>query len=282
MKTYAIGDVHGRADLLGEMLEFIAGENIDDPQAYRVVFLGDIIDRGPDSRIAMDLVVAELGRHAQSRLIVGNHEEFLLYFLDLPEKRDLVFGHWMNNGGLACATSYGLDATKPYTDLREAHRDLMDLLDRNSDHVAAIRAAESSVVDGDYILVHAGLRPGVPLGGQTTKDLRTIRAAFLDSDFDFGQVVVHGHTVTASGRPEVYANRIALDTSGGQKDVSLSAVVLEAGRPNRFLAARHGAGRVKVNTIEPLIAGLQEGDAKPRRLAGLVAELPLRPGAKLQ
>ncbi|TAV98436.1 hypothetical protein ELI24_08580 [Rhizobium ruizarguesonis] len=144
MKTYAIGDVHGRADLLGEMLEFIAGENIDDPQSYRVVFLGDIIDRGPDSRIAMDLVVAELGRHAQSRLIVGNHEEFLLYFLDLPEKRDLVFGHWMNNGGLACATSYGLDTTKPYTDLREAHRDLMDLLHRNPDHVAAIRAAESS------------------------------------------------------------------------------------------------------------------------------------------
>ncbi|MHC2297935.1 metallophosphoesterase [Rhizobium mongolense] len=264
MKTYAIGDVHGRADLLGEMLEFIGAENTDDPRAYRVVFLGDIIDRGPDSRIAMNLVVAELGRHPQSRLILGNHEEFLLYFLDLPEKRDLVFSHWMNNGGLPCAISYGLDVTKSYPDIQEAHRDLIELLDRNPDHLAAIRAAESYVVDGDYILVHAGLRPGVPLDGQTTKDLRTIRTAFLDSDFDFGQVVVHGHTVTASGRPEVYANRIALDTSGGH-EVTLSAVVLEAGRPDRFLTARHGAGRVKVNAVEPLIAGLHEGEAKPAR-----------------
>lgn len=111
MRTYAIGDVHGRADLLATTLEFIENENITAPADYRVIFLGDIVDRGPDSTKAMDLVVTELGLRQNSRLILGNHEEFLLLFLDRPDKRHIVFDHWMSNGGVAAASSYGLDVT---------------------------------------------------------------------------------------------------------------------------------------------------------------------------
>lgn len=260
MKTYAIGDVHGRADLLEATLKFIEQENGSAPENYRVVFLGDIIDRGPDSRPAMDLVVRELHRRPSSRMILGNHEEFLLLFVDRPDKRDIVFHHWMQNGGLATAASYGLDVVHPYKSLSDAHRDLLNLLERHPFHIAAMRQAESMVYSGDYILVHAGLRPGVPLAEQTTKDLRTIREDFLLSRFDFGKTIVHGHSINSSIRPEIYDNRIGLDTGADRSSV-LCAAVFEDGRPNRFLAARTFRGDVQVSKVEPVVhltlAGLQ-------------------------
>ncbi|ACS55870.1 metallophosphoesterase [Rhizobium leguminosarum bv. trifolii WSM1325] len=251
MKTYAIADVHGRADLLGALLGNIAAANAQSSTDYRIVFLGDIIDRGPDSKNAMDLVVAELARCADSRLILGNHEEFLLYFLDLPEKRDLVFDHWMRNGGLACAASYGLDTSRPYHDIREAHRDLFELLERHPEHLAVLRSAVPMVVDTGHIFVHAGLRPGIPLPDQTTKDLRTIRAPFLESDYDFDRVVVHGHTISKSGRPEIYSNRIALDC-GAEHSGLLAAIEIAYGRPLRYFAAQK-TDRLDVVEVEPVM-----------------------------
>ncbi|MGV4796255.1 metallophosphoesterase [Rhizobium sp. F40D2] len=253
MKTYAIGDVHGRADLLGATLKFIEKENRAAPTGYRVIFLGDIIDRGPDSREAMNLVVAELARCEGSRLIMGNHEEFLLYFLELPEKRGLVFDHWIRNGGLACAASYGLDTSRLYHDDRDAHQDLLELLEVHPAHIAAIRSSVAMVVDEGHIFAHAGLRPGVPLSEQTTKDLRTIRGPFLESDHDFRRIVIHGHTITASGRPEIYSNRIALDC-GAEQTGLLAAIEIEGGQPHRYLAARK-SGRwdmIEVVDVEPV------------------------------
>ncbi|RVK38547.1 metallophosphoesterase [Sinorhizobium meliloti] len=253
MRTYAIGDVHGRADLLGELLSFVARENQAGLDDSRVVFLGDIIDRGPHSRQAMDLVVEELARRPVSSMILGNHEEFLLLFLDRPDKRDIVFEHWVSNGGLAAAASYGLDVNRPYPDVREAHDNLVELLNRHPTHIAVMRSAATFVRAGEYILVHAGLRPGIAIELQTEKDLRTIRAPFLESDFRFEQIVVHGHTVTSSRSPEVHANRIAIDTGADRFGV-LTALVLEEGRPNRFLSTRVSEGIIAVRETEPLQA----------------------------
>ena len=249
LKTYAIGDVHGRADLLAAMLSHLEQENEDDLLDYRVVFLGDIIDRGPDSAKAMDLVLEELERRAQSRLILGNHEEFLLLFLDRPDKRHIVFDHWMTNGGLAAAASYGLDVNRRYPNIADAHAELLSLLEARPAHIAVLRNARSHVLATDHVFVHAGLRPKVAIGDQTPKDMRTIRAAFLESDYDFGLTVVHGHTVTKSGLPEVYGNRIALDT-GAETSGVLSTLVVEPGRRNRFLATRATAGSVCVGSID--------------------------------
>ncbi|MGR9503758.1 metallophosphoesterase [Rhizobium leguminosarum] len=252
MKTYAIGDVHGRADLLEATLAFIENENRTAPLGYRVIFLGDIIDRGPASKEAMDLVVAELDRRPESRLILGNHEEFLLLFLDRPDKRHLVFDHWMSNGGLAAAVSYGLDAARPYLRIDDAHDDLLALLQSHPDHIAALRNASSHVVAGEHVFVHAGVRPRVQMADQTEKDMRTIRSDFLNSRYDFGRMVVHGHTETTSGRPEVYGNRIALDTAACASGV-LSTLVIEKNRDNRFFATKPAKSGIKVLRIDPAV-----------------------------
>lgn len=246
MKTYAIGDVHGRADLLYALLSFIRRDNESEPAGYRVIFLGDIIDRGPDSLEAMDLVVEELARHSESRLILGNHEEFLLLFLDRPDKRELVFDHWMRNGGLAAAASYGLDVSRRFERVEDAHESLLERLTTKPDHVAAMRDAVSIVTDKRHLFVHAGLRPGVSVGEQNTKDLRTIRKDFLTSDYDFGRVVVHGHTITQSLRPEVHRHRIALDT-GAERSGRLTAMLVDEGGEGVFLQTVGGA----VAEIEP-------------------------------
>ncbi|MFB2605515.1 metallophosphoesterase, partial [Rhizobium phaseoli] len=214
---------------------------------YRVIFLGDIIDRGPDSMGAMDMVVKELDRNTASRLILGNHEEFMLLFLDRPDKRDIVFDHWMRHGGLASAASYGLDVGGRYPRIEDAHESLLELLHRKQDHIGAMRRAASLIDDGDHFFVHAGLRPGVPVEQQTTKDMRTIRAGFLDSDFNFGATVVHGHTVTSTSRPETHRNRIALDTGAGAGG-SLSMMVVDHDGTRTFFQS---ASASQVMEIEP-------------------------------
>lgn len=252
MKTYAIGDVHGRADLLEATLTFIEEENRATPTGYRVIFLGDIIDRGPDSKRAMDLVVAELDRRSESRLILGNHEEFLLLFLDRPDKRHLVFDHWMSNGGLATAVSYGLDMTRRYERIEDAHHDLLARLTAYPRQIEILRAAESHVLSTEHVYVHAGLRPGVRIADQTAKDMRTIRSNFLNSSYDFGLTVVHGHTETKSARPEIYGNRIALDTGADLSGV-LSTFVFEKERNNRFLGTAGTKSGIVVTNINPAV-----------------------------
>jgi serine/threonine protein phosphatase 1 len=253
MKTYAIGDVHGRADLLQALLRHIEMENLASSEDYRIVFLGDIIDRGPESKQAMDLVVAELDRQRESTLILGNHEEFLLLFLDLPDKRGVVFDHWMRNGGVATAASYGLDIVRPYDSIEEAHELLLDLLGKNQEHLEAMRGAASFVSNRRHLFVHAGLRPGVALEDQATKDLRTIRSDFLLSGYDFGQTVVHGHTEVASARPEVHNNRIALDTGAHATGV-LTALALEEDGAPTFLSTRITRTGVTVAGVDAAVS----------------------------
>lgn len=217
--TYAIGDVHGRADLLELMLDQIQIDADQRAVEYRIIFLGDIIDRGPDSRRAMELVHATLHASPNSRLILGNHEEFFLRVLDCSQESERVLEHWLRKGGLETLASYGLLDCNDVTHLAE------EFEKRFPHHLAMMRQAENLIIDGNYAFVHAGVRPNVSLKDQREKDLRWIRGEFLNHTDAHEKIVVHGHTVTASRRPEVYSNRIALDT-GAYETGTLSAAAI--------------------------------------------------------
>lgn len=217
--TYAIGDVHGRADLLERMLDQIQTDADQRAAEYRIIFLGDIIDRGPGSRRAMDLVHATLNASPDSRLILGNHEEFFLRVLDGSQESERVLDHWLRKGGHETLASYGLLDCRDVTHLAEEFNNGFP------HHVAMMRQAENLIVDGNFVFVHAGVRPNVSLKDQREKDLRWIRDEFLNHTDAHEKIVVHGHTVTASRGPEVHSNRIALDTGAYQSGILASAIV---------------------------------------------------------
>jgi len=223
--VYAIGDIHGRADLLALLLAEIESDSARSKDAKRrtLVFLGDYIDRGHDSRRVVDMVLDDLPAGFDAHFLKGNHEAIMLDFLDDPS----YLGHWLANGADATFRSYGLDVAELVgrgaapevwrraflASLPETHRDFFEAL-------------ELAVSFGDYFFVHAGVRPGVPLEAQDPNDMIWIRGPFLQSEDDFGKIVVHGHT---PGRdPVIRANRIGIDTGAVYTD-RLTALRLENG-----------------------------------------------------
>ena len=222
---YAIGDIHGRSDLLALLLDKIAADAAHSKDAKRrtLVFLGDYIDRGHDSARVVDMVLGELPQGFDAHFLKGNHEAILLDFLDEPS----YLGQWLANGADATFRSYGMDLEELIrkgatpeawrraflASLPEAHRDFFETL-------------ELAVAFGDYLFVHAGVRPGVPLEAQDPHDMVWIRAPFLQSDEDFGKIVVHGHT--PAREPVIRANRIGIDTGAVFTD-RLTALKLEDG-----------------------------------------------------
>ncbi len=227
-RVYAIGDVHGCTDLLRELHDAIFEDAEGSAPARRVaVYLGDYVDRGPDPRGVLDLLIGAPLPGFETVHLIGNHEEFLIDFL-----RDSSTGPlWMINGGDATCRSYGVDLDAPaggdrFEQLRLALRQSIC-----ETHLAFLAALRPSHTEGDYFFAHAGVRPGVALAEQTEADLLWIREPFLNSSDDFGKVVVHGHTVTQE--PAQRANRIGVDT-GACFGGSLTALVLE-GEDRRFL-----------------------------------------------
>ena len=221
LRVYAIGDIHGRADLLDELLEAIEADWRSKPARRRVlVFLGDLIDRGPDSRgVIQRVATLELDR-AEIVCVLGNHEEVLVGLLDgHPDQ----FENWLRFGGQECLASYGLESTA-LSGLapRQALAKMREAIPRA--HRQFLRGMSDSVRIGGYLFVHAGIRPGVPIEAQRTVDLRWIRAPFLDDDTGHGFVVVHGHTI--SEQVEWRSNRIGVDT-GAYRSGVLTALVLE-------------------------------------------------------
>ena len=231
-RVYVIGDVHGRADLLHAMHEMILADAGQAPDlAHRVIHLGDYVDRGRQSAEVIDLLVQGAPRGLPSTCLLGNHEFAMLTFLDGGDGAD-----WLEYGGIATVRSYGVELTRhPVTpdefaqvrdDLRRAmppdHRTFLDGLPLTADV-------------GDYLCVHAGIRPGFPLDKQDPADLLMIRWMFLESDADHGKVVVHGHTI--SDQPVVRPNRIGIDT-GAFATGRLTCLVLEGNR-YRFLSTGH-------------------------------------------
>lgn len=223
-RVYAIGDVHGRLDLLTELVGQIAADDRGRPDAVTtLIFIGDLVDRGPDSAGVLRLVRAlrEEGRFSV-RLIRGNHEEVLMLAAQGNPRaaRALV-----QIGGEATIRSFGISdqeaASGNFIDLAELLRERLPRAD-----IALLEEGEDLIEIGDYAFVHAGIRPGVPLAEQSVADLRWIRDEFLDSSRDHGKVVVHGHTVAAEIQD--LPNRVGLDT-GAFATGRLSAVGLEGG-----------------------------------------------------
>ncbi|OAN66615.1 metallophosphoesterase family protein [Sphingomonas sp. TDK1] len=227
-RAYAIGDVHGRRDLLAELLARIDAERLADPRPNEhLVLLGDLIDRGPDSRGVLDLLLERQAADPTLTILGGNHESMLVAMLD-GNLRDLE--SWLHFGGEECAASYGLDPITLLADPAAASALLRAAIPHA--HAALLRALPDSLRLGDVLFVHAGIRPGVALEQQDPQDLRWIRTPFLRSTADHGVLVVHGHTVVSE--PEVHPNRIAIDT-GASATGCLTALCLD-GAERRFLA----------------------------------------------
>lgn len=230
MRLYAIGDVHGRLDLLERMHAAIAAEiGRDRPDDWRIIHLGDYVDRGPGSRQVLDLLAAANADDPRVIALLGNHDEGFLDFLADPANDRLFVGY----GGFETAASYGivLDTLTPQT-LRNSHRALAAAVPAG--HTAFLRALPRACAFGDFFFCHAGVRPGVRLDAQDPYDLIWIRGEFLHHPGLFDKVVVHGHT--PADEPEVRPNRVNVDTrafSSGR----LTALVVE-GREKRFLVAQ--------------------------------------------
>lgn len=221
-RVYAIGDIHGRLDLFEQLLQRIeADDAARAPAQTTLILLGDLVDRGPDSRAVVDRAIA-LSQREGCRVLAGNHEEMLLASLDDEE----TLRHFLRHGGKETLFSYGLPP-------EEYARSRLDgLIARMAElvpasHIAFFQSMEDRIVIGDYLFVHAGIRPGIPVEAQSTSDLRWIRREFLDHADWFGHRVVHGHTITEE--PDVLPNRIGIDT-GAFASGRLTALGLEDDR----------------------------------------------------
>ena len=219
-RAYAIGDVHGRLDLLVPLLKKIDQDDVESaPARTWLILLGDIIDRGPDSRGVVELLM-DLPDDLRTVFLMGNHEEMMLRVLGgEPE----AVHQWLTFGGYEFAQSYGVEVGR-LASLSPA--DAADLIRAKvpASHIAFIEGFADSFTFGDYLFVHAGLRPGLKLAEQDTHDLRWIREDFIDDDSDHGCMVVHGHTISAE--PEEMENRIGIDTGAYQSGV-LTAIRIE-------------------------------------------------------
>jgi diadenosine tetraphosphatase ApaH/serine/threonine PP2A family protein phosphatase len=204
--VYAVGDIHGRSDLLAELLADIAADAAGEDAAKKtLIFVGDYVDRGPDSRGVVEALLQALPEGFSTHFLKGNHEALLLDFLDDPGRLD----HWRVNGGEATMRSYGVDVESLKGAPSEAWRDAF-MAALPPAHFDFYRHLKLDVTLGDYLFVHAGVRPDVPLHAQNDQDLIWIRDEFLDATEPFGKIVVHGHTPVRE--PVVRSNRIGIDT----------------------------------------------------------------------
>lgn len=230
LRVYAIGDIHGRADLLNRLLGLIEADNAALAKAKVVlVYLGDYIDRGPHSREVVDRI---LGDHPFADEVIrlrGNHEDALLTFIEDPARGRV----WFEWGGMATLLSYGVrvpsdmpPADRPGFMATELHRLLPP------EHRTLYHTMPLSETIGDYLFVHAGVNPQVPLDQQDAFDLTTIRSPFLEWGKPLDKMVVHGHTISEA--PEFRPWRIGIDT-GAYATGRLTALALE-GTSQRIVA----------------------------------------------
>jgi serine/threonine protein phosphatase 1 len=209
--VYAIGDVHGRYDLLKTLLGKV-WEDCAERAAGRapvLILCGDYVDRGPQSAQVLD-ALNWLSKRPDIRLhlLKGNHEDAMLDFLGDPEKAR----EWLRFGGAQTLASYGVTPPPEDADVKTLLRTRDDLLERlPASHLLLLQRLEMMVTIGDYAFVHAGVRPGVALADQADSDLLWIRGDFIDFDGPHERYIVHGHT-WAEDRPQVLDHRLGLDT----------------------------------------------------------------------
>jgi serine/threonine protein phosphatase 1 len=241
-RIYAVGDIHGRRELFDALIAAI--ERDDDCRVHvrtTIILLGDLIDRGEDSAGVVAAARA-LASRRNVRILCGNHEEMLLRSLD-----DLdMLRRFLRFGGRETLLSYPVDQQAwDGATMKEAQQLLRQAIPASD--IAFIRRFEDWVTCGDYLFVHAGIEPGVPLEQQTHHTLRWVRKPFLDYQGDFGHVVVHGHTIVDEA--EVLHNRIAIDT-GAFMSGRLTALALEG--EDRWLIETAEADGEFVTTSRPV------------------------------
>jgi len=218
-RVYAVGDIHGRLDLFRQMIARIEADDAARPAAQTtVILLGDLVDRGPDSA-GVIATAREWMRRRRVRVLAGNHEEM---FLGGMERQDTL-RHFLRHGGRETLLSYPIDPdVYQRSTVEELHAMLPSVVP--AEDLDFMRAMEDQIRIGDYLFVHAGIRPGVPLEQQQTSDLRWIRGEFIDDRTPRTFAVVHGHTIT--DEPGVTPLRIGVDT-GAYASGRLTAVALE-------------------------------------------------------
>lgn len=222
-RVYAVGDIHGRLDLLLPLLAHIRDDIAARPRAdNHVILLGDLVDRGPYSAETVEYAISGLPDFATFHVLMGNHEETMLRAMDPLEDR--TENMWLKFGGYETLASYGVPVTTlgdelpPVEALQryipERHRQFLDSL-------------PDAMRFGDYVFVHAGVRPGIALEQQDPTDMRWIRNDFLDHRGDHGAFIVHGHSI--STEPDIQGNRMGIDT-GAYRSGTLTALGLEGDR----------------------------------------------------
>ena len=235
---YAVGDVHGRLDVLEPLLADIAADAVRTRPAHRplLIFLGDYVDRGEASAGVVETIRKLYSNEAfEVVALKGNHEEALFQFLDDPG-----FGPmWMEHGGATTLASYGVQPPTgrgdPESWIRARDAFAAALPDTHRDFLASL---ELMVTVGDYAFVHAGVRPGSPLERQTERDLLWIRHDFINASGPFEKVIVHGHTPAET--PQITPHRICVDTGVYATGV-LTAVRLDEAGPQILQAGRRRA-----------------------------------------
>ena len=229
IRIYAIGDVHGRFDLLQELTSGIRRDLLDRPRPERTmeIFLGDYVDRGPQSREVVDWMISSSPLTDERICLLGNHEDILLGALDDTE----AMANWLYNGGGETLLSYGVairgfGGKATLVELQKGFRAALP-----SPHFEFFASLPRKLAVAPFLFVHAGVRPGRSIDDQDPHDLIWIREPFLHSSEDFGYIVVHGHTPAM--HPEVRSNRINIDT-GAVFTGRLTCLVLERAA-KRFL-----------------------------------------------
>jgi serine/threonine protein phosphatase 1 len=220
-RAYAVGDVHGRLDLLEQLLAKIHADLARRPaRKVLLVFVGDLIDRGPNSAQVIERLRTYRHPRVQPMFLLGNHEEVLLRIINGEAE---LIEKWRWFGGTECMVSYGVEAdTLKRAELDDALSIVRAAVPDN--HVKFIESFHDSCRFGDYLFVHAGIRPGVEFDQQRQSDLRWIREPFLYDETDHGFIVVHGHTI--SSEPELLPNRIGIDT-GAYRSGVLTALAID-------------------------------------------------------
>lgn len=237
-RVYAVGDIHGRADLLQRLHGAVAEDSRVQPAENNlIVYLGDYLDRGFHVRETLDELVTGPPEGFRARYLRGNHEQLFLDFLKDPS----VLRLWLDLGGQATLMSYGIRPPSGFG-LRpglaaEVRRELLEAMP--GDHIAFLNSLEPFFHFGDYFFVHAGIRPGIPGELQRPEDLYWIRDDFLFSSEDFGFRVVHGHTIDEQARE--HPNRVGIDTGAYATGV-LTCAVLEGGRLRYLSTTPDGKG----------------------------------------
>jgi serine/threonine protein phosphatase 1 len=229
-RVYAVGDVHGCLAELDQLLAMIKDDLKEHPvKSHHIIFLGDYVDRGPDSAGVINRLIALQKTQTNVVCLKGNHEDKFIEYLNNPKKLAPAFFAY---GGIETAQSYGINTKLLEEPLENAMIIGMQILDVITNaHMEFLIKLPSSNSIGDYFFCHAGIRPGVKLKDQSSHDLMWIRQDFLYHPNLHKKIIVHGHT--PNFEPEVMSNRINVDTKCYDSGV-LSCLVLQK-KTHRFL-----------------------------------------------